>query len=64
MAVLRGKVSEGLDFADNNGRAVVIIGIPYPPVKDPKIQLKQKYLDEIKNQGESVRYYILAIYIF
>lgn len=54
MAVLRGKVSEGLDFADNNGRAVVIIGIPYPPIKDPKIQLKQKYLEEIKQQGESV----------
>ena len=26
MAVCRGKVAEGLDFADNNGRAVLITG--------------------------------------
>ena len=30
------QVSEGLDFADNNGRAVVITGLPYPPRLDPK----------------------------
>lgn len=29
-AVCRGKVSEGLDFADDNARAVLIIGIPFP----------------------------------
>ena len=33
MAVCRGKVSEGLDFADKNGRAVIITGLPFPPVK-------------------------------
>lgn len=31
------KVSEGLDFADINGRAVVITGLPYPPRMDPKV---------------------------
>ena len=31
------QVSEGLDFADNNGRAVVITGLPYPPRMDPKV---------------------------
>lgn len=46
MAVCRGKVSEGLDFADMNGRAVIITGLPYPPFKDPKIVLKKKYLDD------------------
>ncbi|KAI4462776.1 dna repair dead helicase rad3/xp-d subfamily member [Holotrichia oblita] len=45
MGVCRGKVSEGLDFADMNGRAVMIIGLPYPPFKDPKVILKQRYLD-------------------
>ena len=34
MAVCRGKVSEGLDFADNNARAVICVGIPFPNVKD------------------------------
>lgn len=45
MGVCRGKVSEGLDFADMNGRAVIIIGLPYPPLKDPRIVLKKRYLD-------------------
>lgn len=46
MAVMRGKVSEGLDFADMYGRGVIIIGIPFSPFKDPKIILKKKYLEE------------------
>lgn len=48
MAVCRGKVSEGLDFADMNGRAVIITGLPFPPLKDPRIVLKKKYLDELR----------------
>ncbi|XP_071521047.1 regulator of telomere elongation helicase 1 homolog [Panulirus ornatus] len=48
MAVCRGKVSEGLDFADRNGRAVIITGLPYPPFKDPRVVLKQKYLEETR----------------
>lgn len=49
MAVCRGKVSEGLDFADMNGRGVIITGLPFPPFKDPKIVLKKKYLSENRN---------------
>ncbi|MCO5548021.1 hypothetical protein L7F22_001477 [Adiantum nelumboides] len=45
-AVCRGKVSEGLDFADKAGRAVVITGIPFAMKTDPKIRLKREYLDE------------------
>ncbi|CAG9585867.1 unnamed protein product [Danaus chrysippus] len=53
MAVCRGKVSEGLDFADMNGRAVIITGLPFPPLKDPRIILKKKYLEELRvNQKE------------
>lgn len=44
MAVCRGKVSEGVDFADINGRAVIITGIPFAPMFDPKIRLKKKYM--------------------
>ena len=45
-AVCRGKVSEGLDFSDAKGRAVIVTGIPYPPFKDPKIILKKQYLQD------------------
>ncbi|XP_031560838.1 Fanconi anemia group J protein homolog [Actinia tenebrosa] len=46
LAVCRGKVSEGLDFADNNARAVITVGIPFPNTKDLKVDLKRKYNDE------------------
>ncbi|XP_058074806.1 regulator of telomere elongation helicase 1 homolog isoform X2 [Magnolia sinica] len=45
-AVFRGKVSEGLDFADHAGRAVVITGMPFAMRTDPKIRLKREYLDQ------------------
>lgn len=44
MAVLRGKVSEGLDFKDQNGRTVMVIGLPFPPYMDPRVVLKKEYL--------------------
>lgn len=53
MGVCRGKVSEGLDFANANGRAVLITGLPFPPLKDPKIMLKQKYLEEVMKSSQN-----------
>ncbi|KAJ6638998.1 Regulator of telomere elongation helicase 1 like [Pseudolycoriella hygida] len=50
LAVCRGKVSEGLDFADMNGRAVIITGLPFPPLKDPRVILKKKYLQDNRNK--------------
>ncbi|KAK3588854.1 hypothetical protein CHS0354_035997 [Potamilus streckersoni] len=47
-AVCRGKVSEGLDFADNNARAVITVGIPYPSIKDNQVKLKKEYNDKYK----------------
>ncbi|XP_061682725.1 Fanconi anemia group J protein isoform X2 [Syngnathoides biaculeatus] len=46
MAVCRGKVSEGLDFSDDNARAVITIGIPFPNIKDLQVELKMKYNDQ------------------
>lgn len=46
MAVLRGKVSEGLDFKDQNGRAVIVIGLPFPPYLDARVVLKKEYLEQ------------------
>jgi Rad3-related DNA helicase len=30
------KASEGIDFADDNARAVVVLSIPFPNLKDTK----------------------------
>merc|ERR1712038_599453 len=54
LAVCRGKVSEGLDFADNNARAVVCIGIPFPAFKDTLVDLKRKYNDERKVKNNNI----------
>uniref|UniRef100_A0A336L6I5 Regulator of telomere elongation helicase 1 homolog n=1 Tax=Culicoides sonorensis TaxID=179676 RepID=A0A336L6I5_CULSO len=54
MAVCRGKVSEGLDFADKNGRAVIITGLPFPPVKDARVVLKRRYLEENRTRENEI----------
>ncbi|XP_020847477.1 Fanconi anemia group J protein isoform X1 [Phascolarctos cinereus] len=46
VAVCRGKVSEGLDFSDENARAVITIGIPFPNVNNLQVELKRKYNDQ------------------
>lgn len=46
LAVCRGKVSEGIDFSDEYGRAVVITGLPYPSAFDPRVILKREFADE------------------
>ncbi|KNC49459.1 uncharacterized protein AMSG_11882 [Thecamonas trahens ATCC 50062] len=45
LAVYRGKVSEGIDFSDDNARSVLCVGIPYPNIKDRKITIKRRYND-------------------
>uniref|UniRef100_A0A8C5TY42 Regulator of telomere elongation helicase 1 n=1 Tax=Malurus cyaneus samueli TaxID=2593467 RepID=A0A8C5TY42_9PASS len=56
LAVCRGKASEGLDFADINGRGVIITGLPFPPRMDPRINLKMQFLDEMKKSGAGAQY--------
>ncbi|XP_039092874.1 LOW QUALITY PROTEIN: regulator of telomere elongation helicase 1 [Hyaena hyaena] len=51
LAVCRGKASEGLDFADVNGRGVIVTGLPYPPRMDPRVVLKMQFLDELKGRS-------------
>jgi regulator of telomere elongation helicase 1 len=45
LAVVRGKVAEGMNFRDGSARAVIMVGLPYPSTKDPRVQLKRKFLD-------------------
>ncbi|KAF6211553.1 hypothetical protein GE061_012066 [Apolygus lucorum] len=45
MGICRGKMSEGIDFSDQYGRAVIVCGLPYPPYYDPRVKSKMKYID-------------------
>ncbi|XP_065705862.1 regulator of telomere elongation helicase 1 isoform X5 [Patagioenas fasciata] len=56
LAVCRGKASEGLDFADMNGRGVIITGLPFPPRLEPRVVLKMQFLDELRSSGAGTQY--------
>lgn len=45
MGICRGKVAEGLNFADKYARAVLIVSLPYPPKNNTKVKLKMEYVD-------------------
>lgn len=57
-AVCRGKVSEGLDFTDANGRAVIITGLPNPPAKDPKVWTLSSALRCVKTHSGDVFFFM------
>jgi chromosome transmission fidelity protein 1 len=44
-SVMGGKLSEGINFSDNLARAVIVVGLPYPDVKDPVLREKMSYAD-------------------
>ncbi|GAB2300458.1 hypothetical protein Dimus_034500 [Dionaea muscipula] len=49
LAVCRGKVSEGIDFSDENARAVIIVGIPFPNINDIQVAQKKKFNDAYRH---------------
>eukprot|EP00892_Ulva_mutabilis_P011430 jgi/Ulvmu1/865/UM100_0016.1 len=52
LAVCQGRVSEGIDFSDDEGRAVVVAGIPFPPAKDARVLCKKQVIDDRKRRGQ------------
>lgn len=45
LAVCRGKVSEGIDFSDEDARCVIVVGVPFLDLRDPKVVIKKFHLD-------------------
>ena len=45
IGVCRGKMSEGMDFVDEQARAVFVFGVPYPAYFSTEVKMKREYND-------------------
>lgn len=53
MSVVGGKLSEGLNFSDDLGRCVCVVGLPFPNRTSPELAEKMKHLDKVASQEAS-----------
>lgn len=55
--VIGGKMSEGINFADEMARCVLLVGLPYPDITDAELKEKMDSLDANKNNQISGQSY-------
>lgn len=52
-AVVGAKLSEGLNFADDLARAVVVVGLPYPNLASPELKERMEYVSKLSLKGST-----------
>lgn len=45
LAVVGGKISEGINFSDGMGRCVIMVGLPYPSPSDVELMERIKHIE-------------------
>ncbi|PKI71046.1 hypothetical protein CRG98_008627 [Punica granatum] len=53
LAVVGGKVSEGINFSDGMGRCIVMVGLPYPNPSDIELVERIKHIDSLGDSNLS-----------
>ena len=46
LSVIGGRLSEGINFSDDLGRCVAVVGLPYPNLETPEWKARTRYLNE------------------
>lgn len=57
LSVVGGKLSEGLNFSDDLGRCVIVVGLPFPNKTDLELNERMKYLNEHLHSSAGREYY-------
>ncbi|KAG5716392.1 ATP-dependent RNA helicase CHL1, partial [Termitomyces sp. T112] len=55
LAVIGAKLSEGLNFADDLARAVVIVGLPFPNLGSPELKERMQYVKRLEESKGTKR---------
>ena len=55
-SVVGGKLSEGINFSDDMGRCIVVVGLPFPNPSDPELTMRMNFIEN-KYQGGGRRFY-------
>jgi len=53
LCVINGKMSEGINFANDMARCVLVVGLPYPDITDPELKMKMHLLDKNLRDSET-----------
>ncbi|KAJ2236844.1 ATP-dependent DNA helicase chl1 [Coemansia sp. RSA 485] len=51
LSVVGGRLSEGINFSDDLGRAVVMIGVPFPSLKSPELAERLAFYDNHQREN-------------
>lgn len=55
--IVRGRFSEGINFNDELCRCLIVVGIPYLPLKDANVVEKMRFIESNESKGDAEKWY-------